>query len=206
MDSSSDNFDYVFQLIKVLGSECRANRQESDKIESILRRLAKQSGLSYDQLSEKASENTRQKYDEVSAPDLTDKLILENYSLIYEIELQEYLNRRIWSLIQEIVEHLNSIRGFIIERKLTGTQTIDYYIQDKFDSKVEQLRRSKEMLQDSKHITRNKLTAIYDEIRIVLGQISWDDVPNNFKERERILEILSQLKDSYGVDLMTIAS
>ncbi|QLQ80131.1 hypothetical protein HG537_0D01310 [Torulaspora globosa] len=206
MDSSSDNFDYVFQLIKVLGSECRANRQESDKIESILRKLAKQSGLSYDQLSEKVSESTRQKYDEASTPDSTDRLILENYNLIYEIELQEYLNRRIWNLIQEIIEHLNSIRGFIIERKLTGTQTIDYYIQDKFDLKVEQLRRSNESLQDTKRITGNKLAAIYDEIRIVLGQISWDDVPNNFKERERISEILLQLKDLYGVDLMTKVS
>lgn len=202
MDSSSDNFDYVFQLTKVLGSQCRASRQESDKIESILRRLAKQSGLSYDQLSGKVSPSTQQKYDETSAPDLTDKLILENYNLIYQIELQEYLNHRIWNLIQEILEHLNSIRGFVIERKMTGTQTINYYIQEKFDSTLEQLKGSQKTLQETKSITREKLTAVYDEVRAVMNQINWDRIPSASKERDRILELLSRLKESYGVDLI----
>lgn len=47
----SDSFDYLLQLTKALSAECRANRQETDRIELLLKRLAKQSGISYDNLS-----------------------------------------------------------------------------------------------------------------------------------------------------------
>ena len=47
----NDNFDYLLQLTKALTTECRVNRQETDRIELLLKRLAKQSGISYDRLS-----------------------------------------------------------------------------------------------------------------------------------------------------------
>lgn len=206
MESSSDNFDYIFQLTKVLSAECRASRQESDKIESILRRLAKQSGLSYDQLSDAVSQNTRQRYDEVSLPDEADRLILENYNLIYQIELQEYLNRKIWSLIQEIVEHLNSIRGFVVERKMTGKQTIEYYLQERFDSKMQLLQSSNEALRNAKNVTREKLSAVYGEVRLVMQQIDWKKLSTDSREGKRIFDLLAILKESYGVDLIEKAT
>lgn len=204
MDSSSGNFEYVLQLTKVLSLESRANRQESDKIESILRRLAKQSGVSYDQLSDGVSSSTQEAYDSMSAPDLAERLILENYELIYRIEMQEYVNNKIWALINEIIEHLTSIRGFIIEGKLTGLQNVDFYVQDKFDSKIHRLEESSKSLQGAKESTQDKLCSVYGDLRQVLNQINWEALPKGSREYKRIFEVLSYLKNSYGVDLLPL--
>lgn len=202
MDITSGNFEYVLQLTKVLSSESRANRQESDKIESILRRLAKQSGVSYDQLSDGVSQSTQDAYNRMAVPSLADQLIAENYELIYQIELQEYINHKIWALINEIIEHLGSIRGFIIESKLTGTQNVDFYLQDKFDSKLHLLEESSKNLQSAKQLTQEKLSTLYEDLRNIMNEINWEAIPRDSRGYKRISNVLSYLKNSYGVDLL----
>lgn len=202
MDSNSGNFEYVLQLTKVLSSESRANRQESDKIESILRRLAKQSGVLYDDLSDGVSKGAQDSYDRLSAPKLADRLINENYELIYQIEFQEYVNQKIWGLINDIIEHLSSIRGFVLERKLTGLQNVDFYVQDKFDSKIYRLEESAKSLKCAKESTQEKLNLLYSDLRHLIGQINWEAISKSSREYKRIFEALNQLKNSYGVDLL----
>ncbi|QLG71761.1 hypothetical protein HG535_0C01100 [Zygotorulaspora mrakii] len=209
MDLSSDNFEYIFQLTKVLSSECRANRQEREKLEILLKRLAKQSGVSYDQLSENVELQTLDAYNLMAQPDEATHLMTENYELLYQIELQEYINRKILALTSEIAEHLNSIRCFVIERKLTGSQNIDNYLEENITARKDRLHSNIESLRQSKRSTEEKLEIICQELTSQIHEIDWDSVPRNseiyksFKERIALLEVNyglkvldEQLKDS----------
>lgn len=201
MDSSSDNFGYLFQLTKILSSECRANRQERDKIENLLRRLANQTGISYEQLSENVSPKTQETYDKLSTPSEADKLTMENYNLIYQIELQEYMNHKIWALINEIIEHLNSIKSFVIETRLTGYQNIDHYTDEKFDIKTERLDTNRRSLELTKEFTNEKLEVVTNELKSLMEQINWENIPKDSKEYKKLLEKTSILEAVYGIHL-----
>lgn len=201
MDLSSDNFEYIFQLTKVLSAECRANRQERDKMENLLKRLAKQSGVSYEQLGNQVKPKVMETYQELSNTNEIDRLTSENYEILYQIELQEYVNCKILALISEVAEHLNSIRSFVIERKLTGFQNIDNYLEEKFASGKEDLSSNQDVLRRSKECTREKLDILCHELKTLISRTDWSSIPKDSRAYVTFCKKLTQLETTYDLQL-----
>ena len=78
-EGSYDNFEYLNLLAKNLSVGCRDSRKETDKIELLLKRLSKQSVVSYEEFSQRPSEETLDAYKKLSEPTTTEQLIRENY-------------------------------------------------------------------------------------------------------------------------------
>lgn len=154
----SDSFDYLLQLTKALSAECRANRQETDRIELLLKRLAKQSGISYDNLSKNIipdswKDNASQK---ASPPTEAQKLISENFKLIYEIEKQEYFNTKAVALINNINEHFSYIKNFIDEQNAIRERNIATFTSEKLNERNKSLQQNYESLKTENEETKKK--------------------------------------------------
>lgn len=133
---NGDNFEYVNQLAKGVSDQARSTRLETDKIELLLKRVAKQSTISYDQLSQEVNDETQRRYEEnISQKDEIQRLIEENYKLIYEIEQEEYMNGKFMSMIENVNIQLESIKSYIIEIKLTREQDLDNFLYENVHSK-----------------------------------------------------------------------
>lgn len=199
--SSSDNFEYILQLTKILSAECRANRQERDKVEHLFKRLAKQSYVGYEQLSGNVSPKNRDLFNKIAAPTQEDKLIKKNYELLKHIELQEYMNSKFWLLINEINEHLSSIRNFVIERKVSGSQATANFIDEKFTMNGQRLEMSTNVLKGNLEVTREKSKLVEEELKYLVGQIDWDEVPKDSRDYLAFKKKLQILKERYNVQI-----
>lgn len=199
--SSSDNFEYILQLTKILSAECRANRQERDKVEHLFKRLAKQSYVGYEQLSGNVSPKNRDLFNKIAAPTQEDKLIKKNYELLKHIELQEYMNSKFWLLINEINEHLSSIRNFVIERKVSGSQATANFIDEKFTMNGQRLEMSTNVLKGNLEVTREKSKLVEEELKYLVGQIDWDEVPKDSRDYLAFQKKLQILKERYNVQI-----
>ncbi|AQZ11156.1 FAR3 (YMR052W) [Zygosaccharomyces parabailii] len=197
--SSSDNFEYILQLTKILSAECRANRQERDKVEHLFKRLAKQSYVGYEHLSGNVTPKSRELFNKIATPTEEDKLIKENYDLLKQIELQEYMNNKFWLLINEINEHLSSIRNFMIERKLSGSQDTANFIDEEFTMNCQRLDMSTDVLKRELNVTKEKSALVEQELKQLLEQIDWSEVPKNSREYINLHEQIQVLKNRYAV-------
>ncbi|GCF01000.1 hypothetical protein ZYGM_000866 [Zygosaccharomyces mellis] len=192
--SSSDNFEYILQLTKILSAECRANRQERDKVEHLFKRLAKQSYVSYEQLSGDVAPGKKELFRKLSNPTEEDQLIRQNYELLKQIELQEYMNNKVWLLINEINEHLSSIKNFVIERKLAASKDVMNFIDEKFTVNGQRLDMSCQALRNQLHVSKEKSEMVLQEFKSLIQGIEWHLVPKNsnnfikFQSKLRILE------------------
>lgn len=198
-ESSNDNFEYVFQLTKLLSTECRANRLERDKLEHLFKRLAKQSYVSYEQLSDDLSSKNKESFDLISTPSEEDRLIVQNYGLLKQIELQEYTNNKVWLLINEINEHLSSMRNFVIERKLAASKDVSNFVEEKFTMNGQRLDMSYEVLRNEVDTTREKSELVAQEFEHLINEIDWGLVPKDSKNFLKLESKLKILEHNYGI-------
>lgn len=199
--SSSDNFEYILQLTKILSAECRANRQERDRVEQLFKRLAKQSYVSYEQLSGDVAPGKKELFEKLSNPTEEDQLIRQNYELLKQIELQEYMNNKVWLLINEINEHLSSIKNFVIERKLAASKDVMNFIDEKFTVNGQRLDMSCQALRNQLHVSKEKCEMVLQEFKSLIQGIEWNLVPkdsNNFIKFQSKLRIL---KNRYDISI-----
>lgn len=199
--SSSDNFEYILQLTKILSAECRANRQERDRVEQLFKRLAKQSYVSYEQLSGDVAPGKKELFEKLSNPTEEDQLIRQNYELLKQIELQEYMNNKVWLLINEINEHLSSIKNFVIERKLAASKDVMNFIDEKFTVNGQRLDMSCQALRNQLHVSKEKSEMVLQEFKSLIQGIEWNLVPkdsNNFIKFQSKLRIL---KNRYDISI-----
>lgn len=162
---NTDSFEYLHQLTKALSESSRASRQETDKIELLLKRVAKQSIISYEQLSSNVDLDVKRRYkNNVTHERHLDRgekeiqrLIKDNYRLIYEIEQEEYLNKKFLSMIENVEEQLQSIKNYIIEVKLTREQDIENFIYENIQSKTKIVLNSSDDLQLKNDITKDNI-------------------------------------------------
>ncbi|GAV54327.1 hypothetical protein ZYGR_0AL00590 [Zygosaccharomyces rouxii] len=197
--SSSDNFDYILQLTKILSAECRANRQERDKVEHLFKRLAKQSYVNYEQLSGNVSPRKKELFNKLSTPTEEDQLIRQNYELLKQIELQEYMNNKVWLLINEINEHLSSIKNFVIERKLAASKDVTNFIDEKFTMNGQRLDMSCQVLRNELNVSKEKSELVIQEFKNLIQEIDWHMVPKNSKNFIKFQSKLKILKNRYDI-------
>ncbi|CAR30759.1 ZYRO0E01540p [Zygosaccharomyces rouxii] len=199
--SSSDNFEYILQLTKILSAECRANRQERDKVEHLFKRLAKQSYVNYEQLSGNVSPRKKELFDKISTPTEEDQLIMQNYELVKQIELQEYMNNKVWLLINEINEHLSSIRNFVIERKLAASKDVTNFIDEKFTVNGQRLDMSCQVLRNEINVSKGKSELVIQEFKHLVQEIDWNLVPKNSKDFIKFQSKLKMLENRYNISI-----
>ncbi|CAI4670256.1 AMM_1a_G0040880.mRNA.1.CDS.1 [Saccharomyces cerevisiae] len=197
----NDSFDYLLQLTKALSAECRANRQETDRIELLLKRLAKQSGISYDNLSKNIipdswKDNASQK---ASPPTEAQKLISENFKLIYEIEKQEYFNTKAVALINNINEHFSYIKNFIDEQNAIRERNIATFTSEKLDERNKSLQQNYESLKTENEETKKKLHSIIKQFEKLLKEVDWDRISKDSRDYSRFKKQLEYLQDTYQV-------
>ncbi|AJP40753.1 AHL_G0041140.mRNA.1.CDS.1 [Saccharomyces cerevisiae] len=197
----TDSFDYLLQLTKVLIAECRANRQETDRIELLLKRLAKQSGISYDNLSKNIipdswKDNASQK---ASPPTEAQKLISENFKLIYEIEKQEYFNTKAVALINNINEHFSYIKNFIDEQNAIRERNIATFTSEKLDERNKSLQQNYESLKTENEETKKKMHSIIKQFEKLLKEVDWDRISKDSRDYSRFKKQLEYLQDTYQV-------
>ena len=200
-EGSYDNFEYLNLLAKNLSVGCRDSRKETDKIELLLKRLSKQSVVSYEEFSQRPSEETLDAYKKLSEPTTTEQLIRENYQLMYEIEQQEYINKRIIALVNSINEHLISIRNFIIEQKLARDQNNEIYMHENFTGRENLLKNSTELLKAREQCSRTNTEVVVEKFKKLYAEIDWDTLPSNLPDIIQVKEKIKHIKETYKLDL-----
>ena len=201
-DGANDNFQYILQLTKLLTTECRSARQETDKIESLLRRVARQSNISYEKLGDIVPKDVRNFYDRISQPTEIEVLVKENYDLLYQIEQQEYLQVKVMGLIRSINEHLFLIKNFIVEQRLGREQDLDNFLYEVFDSKKVILESSLNNLKEKEDTSRQNIEFVTARLRELYKQINWELVPKDTKVYKKLQEKITSLNERYGIDLL----
>ncbi|EJS42402.1 far3p [Saccharomyces arboricola H-6] len=198
---ANDSFDYLLQLTKTLTAECRANRQKTDRIELLLKRLAKQSGISYDKLSKNTIPDSwkSNKSQTESPPSEAQQLIYENFKLIYDIEKQEYFNTRILALIGNINEHFSYIKNFIDEQGATRGRDVAVFASEKLDERNKSLHQNFKLLKTENEETKRKLRAVIEQFEINLEIIDWELIPKDSKNYNRFQKQLEYLQNAYQI-------
>ncbi|AET40186.1 Far3p Ecym_5434 [Eremothecium cymbalariae DBVPG len=202
MDTFSDSFDYILQLTKTLSSQSWNNRQETLKIERLLKRLAKQTYIPYEQFIIEPSEETKETYNQLSKQSEEEYLIKENYKLIYLIEQQEYLDAKLWTLISQINELIVSIRNFIIEQKSARPKAEFEFIEKNLIKRIQHLNESEEKLRSSKETSIPIVEMLLKELVITCSEIDWKTVPQGTKSFQRLLHRIKKVEETHNVTLI----
>lgn len=206
---NTDSFEYLYQLTKALSESSRASRQETDKIELLLKRVAKQSIISYEQLSKDVALDVKRKHNDTVLTGVQQdreenkiqKLIKENYRLIYEIEQEEYLNKKFMSMIENVEEQLQSIKNYIIELKLTREQDIENFIYENIQSKTKIVLNNSDDLKLKNDITEENISNnILKKFRDIYKNLNLNEKKEEGKEllrRDKLIESLEQEIDKF---------
>lgn len=203
---NTDNFEYLYQLTKNLSESSRASRQETDKIELLLKRVAKQSVISYEQLSKDVSLDVKRKYNDALLHEAgRDKgegeirrLINENYRLLYEIEQEEYMNKKFLSMIENVEEQLQSIKNYIIELKLTREQDFENFIYENVQSKTKIILNHSDNLETKNDIMEdNLLNNIVKKFRDMYENLNMCKQEENNNDRAQLIKTLEQEIDKF---------
>lgn len=206
---NTDSFEYLYQLTKALSESSRASRQETDKIELLLKRVAKQSIISYEQLSKDVALDVKRKHNDTVLTGVQQdreenkiqKLIKENYRLIYEIEQEEYLNKKFMSMIENVEEQLQSIKNYIIELKLTREQDIENFIYENIQSKTKIVLNNSDDLKLKNDITEENISNnILKKFQDIYKNLNLNEKKEEGKEllrRDKLIESLEQEIDKF---------
>lgn len=201
-EDTNDNFQYILQLTKLLTVECRSTRQETDKIELLLKRVAKQSAISYERLSKDIPDENRTNFEILDTPSDINELIKENYNLLYQIEQQRYINNKVALLIRNIVEHFTSIKNLIPDQKMTREQDLENFIYENFESQSIILESSIKTLKQKKEISSANLNHIISTLRKTCQEIDWSLIPKDLKEYKQLIEQIYKLDSTYNIKLL----
>lgn len=201
-NNANDNFEYISQLLSALTTESRTNRQETDKIELLLKRVAKQCAISYESLGSEVSNETLKNYEALHEPSRTNQLINENYDLIYQIEQQRYINSKVTMLIQNITEHFVSIKNFIKEQKYVREQDLDNFIYENFESQMVILDSSIQKLEEKGNTSTSNLENAIKQLQITCKELDWDVVPKNTIGYKQLIKQIHELDEMYGIKLV----
>ena len=117
MEGSGDSFEYLLQLMKTLSAQSWSTRQQTEKVEQTLKRLAKQNQISFTENCKPPDEEAIKSLEELGGQTEEDLLVDENYRLMYQIQQQEYIHSKICLLIQQVNEMIASIKNFVVEQK-----------------------------------------------------------------------------------------
>lgn len=200
MENSADSFEYFFHLAKTLSTECRSTRQGTERIEQLIKRLTKLTQTSFEELSSEPDEDVKKKYESLKVENERDRLIRENYTLIYQIERQEYVCKRIWALIDQIEDLLESIKKFVVEQRAHRTKTERQFVEMVLKSRIMQLQTSTEGHASATRHSRTKLDFLLKELHDACQGIDWSQLPNTNDSR-RLLQKVSELEDKYDFKL-----
>ncbi|SCU79494.1 LAFA_0B03488g1_1 [Lachancea sp. 'fantastica'] len=201
MEHSADSFEYLLHLTKGLSKECRATRQGTERIELLVRRLAKVTQSSYEELSKEPSSQVWDRYHEISAESEKDRLIRENFALVYQIECQEYVCKRIWALIDQIEDLLESIKQFVVEQGAHRARTASQFIEDVVQTRIRSVQSSNQDLTETTKTARSKLDLLMQELQQVCKQVNWDQVQKAEENRYLHTRIL-RVQQKYGIKLI----
>lgn len=205
-EMTNDNFQYISELMTTLTSEFRSNRQETDKIELLLKRVAKQSSISYEKLGEEVSEDTLKKYEKLSEPNEIETLINENYDLLYQIEQQRYINNKISSLVQSIAEHFTSIKNFVKEQKFVREQDLDNFIYENFESQAVIMDANINNLSMKKNNSGENLPKVISKLQQMFKEIDWELLAKDKKRYPSLINQIQTLDDEFDIKLLDDSS
>ncbi|SCU96478.1 LANO_0E13608g1_1 [Lachancea nothofagi CBS 11611] len=201
MEHSGDSFEYLLHLTKVLSTECRTTRQGTERIEHSVKRLAKISQVSYEELSKTPEPEVWQKYRVLSAENEKDRLIRENYAIIYQIERQEYVCRRIWALIDQIEDLLESIKQFVVEQRAHRVRTESQFVESVVQSRIAVVQANSQDLTTSQLSSQTKLNMLVRELREVCDQVDWAQLPAS-RDAHSLHSKLLKAQEKYKLDLI----
>lgn len=201
-EMANDNFQYISELMATLTTEFRSNRQETDKIELLLKRVAKQSSISYEKLGGEVCEDTLEKYEKLSEPNEVETLINENYDLLYQIEQQRYINNKISSLVQSIAEHFTSIKNFVKEQKFMREQDLDNFIYENFESQAVIIDAHLNNLRMKKNNSAENLPKIISKLQKMFKEVEWELLAKDKKRYPSLINQIQILNDEFNIKLL----
>ncbi|AAS52045.2 ADR125Wp [Eremothecium gossypii ATCC 10895] len=202
METFSDSFDYILQLTKTLSSQCWNNRQETLKLEQLLKRLAKQTHISYEQFTNEPSAEASKIYDENAQLTEEERLVQENYQLVYQIEQQEYLNTRFWILIGQINELIVSIRNFIVEQRSIRPKAEAEFIERNVTECEEKLVTNQMRLLQAEENSTEAIAALLKELVQVCSEVNWSNVPRDSRSFQRLLQNMEKVQKVHNITLI----
>ncbi|CUS22266.1 LAQU0S05e01508g1_1 [Lachancea quebecensis] len=200
MENSADSFEYLLHLTKGLSTECRSTRQGTERIEHLVKRLAKLTQTSYEELSKDPEPFVLERYKGLSGESERDRLERENYALIYQIERQEYVCRRIWSLIDQVEDLLESIKKFVVEQQGHRLRTENEFLDTVVHSRMANLQVSTEDLVEAKIASRAKLDMLIRELESLCKQIDWNKLSDS-EDAAVLSRKVSEVENKYKLKL-----
>lgn len=132
-------------------------------------------------------------------PTEAQKLISENFKLIYEIEKQEYFNTKAVALINNINEHFSYIKNFIDEQNAIRERNIATFTSEKLDERNKSLQQNYESLKTENEETKKKLHSIIKQFEKLLKEVDWDRISKDSRDYSRFKKQLEYLQDTYQV-------
>lgn len=203
--NNSDNFDYILQITKALTAECRSSRQETDKIENILKTFTSSINLdSKDKEIEDTSESKNEDDDtkgETSPPsdyDIAKALVKENYNILYEIQQIEYMNKKIWTLISHIMDNLQLIKNFILDQSFNRSKNWNFYNTNLLQKNIYTLEENVVILKTDKEVTEDKIARLQEKFQDVLDLIDWKLIDQETQLFQKFQSSVIYLNNEYG--------
>lgn len=197
--NSSDNFEYILQLTRLLSGECRSSRQQTESMGTLLARIAKQSGVSYENYSRGVSPSTNSKYKNYSELSEVDRLISDNYKLIYQIEQQEYINKKIWTLINHINEHINSIKIFLMEQRILPSSRFNEILNEKIDIHSDFINENITVLKESENVIELRNKNLVKKIANILENLDSSSINKDSKDYLNFKDSVHFLGETYDI-------
>ncbi|CDO96547.1 unnamed protein product [Kluyveromyces dobzhanskii CBS 2104] len=202
MEGSGDNFEYLLQLVKTLGSQAWATRQQTDKVEQSLKRLAKQNQIKFSEYTKPPSDVTVKQAAQFRTKTKEEELVEENYRLMYQIEQQEYIHSKVCMLIQQIDEMIVSMRNFIVEYKTSAPEKNREFISRSITAQVSALTSGEKQLSGGHTTAQNKLRILTEELVDLFQNVPWHKVANDNLNYVRLKNLIADFEDKYCIQIL----
>lgn len=202
MEGSGDSFEYLLQLMKTLSSQAWATRQQTEKVEQSLKRLAKQNQISYNEYAKSPNDETLGQVNTLKQKTKEEELVEENYRLMYQIEHQEYIHSKIYLLIQQIDEMIVSMRNFIVEYKTSAPQKQQEFITKSVTAPMSRLKYSEKQLNDGHINAEKQLKILMGELTDLFNRVPWHKVPNDNLNYLRLKNVIGDFEDKYQTKIV----
>ncbi|BAO41485.1 factor arrest protein 3 [Kluyveromyces marxianus DMKU3-1042] len=203
MEGSGDSFEYLLQLTKTLSSQAWSARQQTDKVEQSLKRLAKQHYIPYKEYSKPPTAEALDEFAQIKAKSPEELIVEENYRLMYQIQQQEYIHSKVCLLVQQINEMIVSIRDFIVEYKATAPHKHQEFVAANVANPVQSLSSAQTALEKGHNVANKKVAMLIEELVLACKNVPWNKIEKDDLAYQRFKSLVKDFEDKYNIQLVS---
>lgn len=142
------------------------------------------------------------------------RLVLENYNIIESIQRQDYLNDKLWTLIKAINDHLQSLKGFVIDSYRQREDATQQFVEEHIITECKLLQDSANRLEDSHIVTRQDIDQVISKLIPLVRDIFYSS-SSKFENKKladesqqqhslitKLEKQVAEFQEHFGIDLL----